>query len=97
MRYPPDSDLSSGYPYPPFVQLGPDLCVPSSFNLVFILLCMSSDWNSCQPIKTFLLVCQALVARDDLVITTSWDETIRLWNVTAGACLLTLRGHTEGK
>ena len=37
-----------------------------------------------------------LVRRDDLVITTSWDETIRMWSVTSGTCLLTLRGHTEG-
>ena len=37
-----------------------------------------------------------LVAHDELVITTSWDETIRMWNVKSGTCLLTLRGHTEG-
>ena len=37
-----------------------------------------------------------LVRRDDLFITASWDETIRMWSVTAGTCLLTLRGHTEG-
>lgn len=37
-----------------------------------------------------------MVAHDELVITTSWDETIRMWNVKSGTCLLTLRGHTEG-
>ncbi|KXJ26868.1 F-box/WD repeat-containing protein 7 [Exaiptasia diaphana] len=29
------------------------------------------------------------------LITTSWDETIRLWDLKTGHCLLTLRGHTE--
>ena len=40
--------------------------------------------------------CQVLVRRDDLFITASWDETIRMWSATSGTCLLTLRGHTEG-
>lgn len=42
------------------------------------------------------LCSQVLVSHGDNVVTTSWDETIRLWNVKSGTCLLTLRGHTEG-
>lgn len=46
--------------------------------------------------NNFLFTLKVLVAHDELVITTSWDETIRMWNVMSGTCLLTLRGHTEG-
>ena len=39
---------------------------------------------------------QVMVVHGDSVVTTSWDETIRMWNIKSGSCLLTLRGHKEG-
>ncbi|KAK2559654.1 F-box/WD repeat-containing protein 7 [Acropora cervicornis] len=41
------------------------------------------------------LTVRVMVVHGESVVTTSWDETIRMWNIKSGSCLLTLRGHKE--
>ena len=37
----------------------------------------------------------SVAIKDNLIISGSWDKTIRIWELDSGKCLKTLEGHTN--
>jgi len=37
---------------------------------------------------------QSVAVLDDLLVSGSWDKTVRVWDSKTGTCLQTLEGHT---
>ena len=41
------------------------------------------------------MYCSAFSKDGTMIVSGSWDKTIRVWNVDTGARILTLKGHTD--
>ena len=49
------------------------------------LVCLSSDYVGCVAFKP---------DNSNILVSGSYDETIKMWDITSGSCLLTLTGHS---
>ena len=50
------------------------------------MVCLSSDYVRCVAFKP---------DNPNIVVSGSYDETIKTWDITSGSCLSTLREHTD--
>jgi WD40 repeat protein len=69
-----------GHRYTPSLSREHFLSKKISTNLV----CLSSDGVSCVAFKP---------DNPNILVSCSWDTTIKMWDLTSGSCLSTLRGH----
>ena len=49
------------------------------------MLCLSSNWVACVSFKP---------DNPKILVSSSYDKTIKTWDITSGSCLSTLRGHS---
>ena len=49
-------------------------------------MCLSSDWVNCVAFKP---------DNPNILVSGSWDETIKMWDITSGSCVSTLRVDGE--
>jgi WD40 repeat protein len=65
------------------------LDIVSAFSQEFEGICSFTLEGHSRPISALA------VLPDGKLASSSWDKTVRVWDVASGACLLTLAGHTS--